>query len=250
MIEVKKVSYKSIIKDVSLKLESGKLIMVLGENGCGKTTLFKILLDIYPASSGNIYWEGESILNFSKRNRAKIFSYVPQIKNIVETMTVKECVVSGRTRFLSNFEIPSEMDFLYAENILKELHILHLKDRLLSEISGGELQLCFVARALIQDAEVLVMDEPCTYLDFQKQYSFMEKIISLKKTDKTLLLSVHDPNLAIRYADEVYFMQSGCIYEHISRTDQDFKEGFIKLYTTLFGSRFSYDKTSDFIYWK
>ena len=200
--------------------------------------------------SGRIYVDDEEISNYTQKQRAAVFSYVPQIKNLVETITLEECVVSGRNRFFHNFAIPSMQDYQKAHELMEEMGILHLKDHLLSEVSGGELQLAYVARALIQDAKVLVMDEPCTYLDFQKQYMFLEKIVKLKEKNKTLLISIHDPNLALRYADEIIMMSKGRIEAMLSRDEDGFKLKCCELYNRLFGNHFIYDEQADFLYWK
>lgn len=249
MIQLKNVSYNPILSDINLKLEKGKIIMLLGENGCGKTTLIKCLLQLIPYQ-GQVYFQDHLINNLDKRSLAEIFSYIPQIKTLVDHISVLEFVVAGRTRFLPSYQTPSSKDYDIALKALKELGLEHLKDRSMFEISGGELQMCYVAQSIIQDAEVLIMDEPCTFLDFEKQYRFMERIELLKSKDKTLLISMHDPNLAIRYADEIVFMKKGSIYKKLEKNGSDFLDEFCRIYNQLFSNSFDCDRKLNMIFYR
>lgn len=249
MIRLENIRYRSILSNIDLHLEKGKIVMLLGENGCGKTTLIKCLLQLIPYD-GKVYFQDRLINDLDKRSLAEIFSYVPQIKTLVDHISVLEFVVAGRTRFLPSYQTPSNKDYDIALNALKEFGLEHLKDRSMFEISGGELQLCYVARSIVQEANILVMDEPCTFLDYEKQYRFMERIKTLRSDDKMILISIHDPNLAIRYADEIVFMKNGKIFDTLEKKDSEFIERFCEIYNQLFSNHFAYDKNSNFIYWK
>lgn len=249
MIRLENIRYRSILSDIDLSLEKGKIVMLLGENGCGKTTLIKCLLQLI-SYDGSVYFQDRLINDLDKRALAEIFSYVPQIKTLVDHISVLEFVVAGRTRFLSGCQTPSNKDYDIALKALKEFNLEHLKDRSMFEISGGELQLCYVARLIVQEANILVLDEPCTFLDYEKQYRFMERIKTLKSDDKMILISMHDPNLAIRYADTIVFMKDGKIFDTLEKENSGFIERFCEIYNQLFSNRFAYDKKANFIYWR
>lgn len=249
MIRLENISYHSILSNINLNLGKGKIVMLLGENGCGKTTLIKCLLQLMPYD-GRVYFQDHLINNLDKRSLAEIFSYVPQLKTLVDHISVLEFVVAGRTRFLSSYQTPSNKDYDIALNVLKEFGLESLKDRSMFEISGGELQLCYVARSIVQKANVLVMDEPCTFLDYEKQYRFMEQIKTLRSDDKLILISIHDPNLAIRYADEIVFMKDGKIFDTLEKKNYRYIERFCEIYNQLFSNHFAYDENANFIYWK
>lgn len=249
MIRLENIRYHSILSNIDLHLEKGKIVMLLGENGCGKTTLIKCLLQLIPYD-GKVYFQDHLINNLDKRSLAEIFSYIPQIKTLVNHISVLEFVVAGRTRFLPSYQTPSSKDYDIALKALKELGLESLKDRSMFEISGGELQMCYVAQSIIQDAEVLIMDEPCTFLDFEKQYRFMERIQLLKSKDKTFLISMHDPNLAIRYADEIVFMKKGSIYKKLEKNGPDFLDEFCRIYNQLFSNSFDYDRKLNMIFYR
>ena len=137
--------------------------MLLGENGAGKTSLLKSMLRYYPLSGGQVLYCGIDCAALRDKEHAAIFSYAAQMKELVEDMLVEDCIVAGRTRCLSVLAMPKKQDYEAVDSWLKKLNIEHLKGKYLHEISGGELQLVYLAKALIQDAQVMLMDEPCTY---------------------------------------------------------------------------------------
>ena len=134
MIRLENIRYHSILSNIDLHLEKGKIVMLLGENGCGKTTLIKCLLQLIPYD-GKVYFQDRLINDLDKRSLAEIFSYVPQIKTLVDHISVLEFVVAGRTRFLPSYQTPSDKDYDIALNALKEFILEHLKERSMFEIS-------------------------------------------------------------------------------------------------------------------
>lgn len=249
MIEVKNIHLKSILDSVSFSFKEGSICMLVGPNGCGKTTLLKTMVGLYEPDKGTISYQEQNLSKMDVEQRASIFSFIPQMKTIPETMTVLECVLAGKMRFLFVFSMPDAKMITQAEQVLAYCQILHLKDRFLDTLSGGELQLVYLARSLMQDARVLIMDEPCSYLDLDKQILFLQLIEKLKKAGKTVFISMHDPNLAIRYADQIVYMNLGRIVASIDRSCVDFKEKCVCQYNRLFGNCLLYNKEADFLYW-
>lgn len=241
---------KQILHDICFAMQTGSIVMILGENGSGKTTLIKTLLHYFKQDSGTITYQKQDCNLMNEKQRAEIFSYVPQIKEIVEDMKVEECIVSGCSRKLSLFSTPKEKDYKQAYNIMKLFGLCHLQGKRLHEISGGELQMTYVARAFMQDAKWMLMDEPCTYLDYQKQHLFLKETQKLKEQNKSVLISIHDPNLALQYADEIVLMHEGKIYAHLKKGTHDMKKECCKLYNEIYGNHFIMSEQDEFLIWK
>ena len=199
---------RDILKDISFAIPKGRIVMLLGENGSGKTTLIRSLLQYIPYK-GCILHEKSDIHSLKQRQLAALFSYVPQIKETVEDLAVEECIVSGFARTLSPFALPSKKQYEQVHALLKDWNLSHIEGKLLQEISGGELQMTYVARAFLQDAALMVMDEPCTYLDYRRQHQFLQEMLRLKLQGRSMLISMHDPNLALQYADELVLLHQG-----------------------------------------
>lgn len=254
MITLQKVSVslheKEILKDISFVIPQSRIVMILGENGSGKTTLIKSMLGKL-AYEGSIAKNGVEINALKEKERAALFSYVPQIKELALDMRVEDCVVAGCSRELSIFQTPRKKDYERAGAIMKQFHLFHLKDKLLHEISGGELQMCYVARAFLQDAEVMMMDEPCTYLDYQRQHLFLQETKRLCTKKKSILISIHDPNLALQYADEILLIHHGQLLAHLCKETHDMQKECVRYYNELYGSHFTLaDKEDQFLIWK
>ena len=132
---------KTIVQDVSFQILQGKSLMLLGENGCGKTTLIKGLLQEYPLAKGSVTFNGSNVQTLSYKQRAAVFSYIPQIKEMVDQMTCKDVIVSGLDRFLHFLQIPGPPEYAKAKQILQQFQIEEVFDQRIDQISGGQLQL-------------------------------------------------------------------------------------------------------------
>lgn len=255
MIEVQHLSValqgKTILQDLHFSIPKGRIVMMLGENGAGKTTLIKALLQQI-SYQGKMYYQQEDVHKKKEKERAAIFSYVPQIKQIMEDLEVRECIVSGCTRNLSIFATPRKQEYEQADAIMERFHLTYLKGKRLQEISGGELQMVYVARAFLQDAQVMLMDEPCTYLDFQHQHAFLQATKTLTQKDKSVLISIHDPNLALQYADEILLLHKGSIYAHLKKEEVNMWEECCRIYNELYGHHFTLTQSAEtpFLIWK
>lgn len=241
---------KEILHDISFDIMEGKIIMILGENGSGKTTLIKTLLHWFIQTDGKILYQGSDITKMNARARAAIFSYVPQIKEIVEDLKVEECIVSGCSRTLSIFSTPGGQDYARVDQLMELFHLRHLKGKRLNEISGGELQMTYLARAFLQDSEVMLLDEPCTYLDFRKQHLFLSETKKLRDTKKSILISIHDPNLALQYADEIILLHQGTLYAHLTKEQGNMQKVCCQIYNEVYGNHFTLNETEEILIWK
>ncbi|MDI6861228.1 MAG: ABC transporter ATP-binding protein [Caldisericia bacterium] len=193
-----------IFKEFSFEIESGEILTILGPNGSGKTTLLKLIQKILSPKGGNIIVSGKDINEYTFKELSKEISYVPQIHTPKFPFTVFDFVLMGRNPYIDNYSLPTEKDMEIVENSLKDLGILYLKDRPYIDISGGELRLVLIARAIAQETDVLLLDEPTAFLDFKNKLFVLKKIKELKqKRNLTVVITLHDPNEAINFSDRI-----------------------------------------------
>ena len=200
---------RSLGRDINLTVGPGEVLCVLGPNGGGKTTLFRTLLGLLPSHAGNIALRGKRLHECTQAERAKVMAYVPQAGNAYFAFSVREVVLMGRTAHLGLFAQPGTKDIAAANAAIAELNITHLADQSFTHISGGERQLALIARALAQEAPLLVMDEPTASLDFGNQTLILHEIRRLKASGRSVLFCSHDPDHALLCADRALLLHHG-----------------------------------------
>jgi iron complex transport system ATP-binding protein len=200
---------RRIGNDVTFELNAGEVLCLLGPNGSGKTTLFKTLLGLLPVQGGEVILDGRDLRTLQRDAIARLVSYVPQAHGAFFPYTVREVVLMGRTAHLGLFAAPSARDHGAALDAIRRMGIAHLADATYTRISGGERQLALIARALAQDAQMVVMDEPTANLDFGNQVRVLERIRALAADGIGVLLSTHDPDHAFLCADRVAMLHNG-----------------------------------------
>ncbi|BAL80162.1 ABC transporter ATP-binding protein [Caldisericum exile] len=202
-----------VLKGLSIEVREGEILALLGPNGSGKTTLLKILSKILEPKGGTVLIFGKDIRHYSYNELAKTVSMVPQIHRANQPYTVFDVVLMGRNPQMDSM-FPRESDKRIALSILEELGILHLRDRPYTDISGGELRLVLIARALAQESKIMLLDEPTAFLDFKNASVVLQKIVELKeKRGKTIIVTLHDPNEALSVADRILLMKRGEIVQ-------------------------------------
>ena len=200
---------KRVGSGVSLALEAGEVLCLLGPNGSGKTTLFKTMLGLLPVQGGAVMIDDVDLRSRARGEVARLVSYVPQAHAAFFPFTVEEVVLMGRTTHLGVFSSPSRRDREAALAAIARMQIGHLADSVYTRISGGERQLTLIARALAQDARIIVMDEPTANLDFGNQVRVLQHIQSLAQSGIGVLLSTHDPDHAFICAHRVAMLHEG-----------------------------------------
>lgn len=200
---------REVLKDISFTAEKGEFISVLGPNGVGKSTLFCCMLGLLSPEKGNTYISGKPISEMSAAQLAKKIAYIPQSHNPVFNFTVFDMVLMGTTAQTGAFSAPGREQLTLAETALERLEIAHLKDRGYANISGGERQLVLIARAIAQQAKILVMDEPSANLDYGNRIRVMNTMKGLTKDGYAVIQSTHDPDQAFLYSDKILALYGG-----------------------------------------
>ena len=196
-------------RGLDVALSTGEVLALLGPNGGGKTTLQKTQLGLLPLQAGEVRLGGRPLSGFSSRERARLIAYVPQSHVTTFAFTVEAMVLMGRTAHGNLFSAPSAADRAVALRALERFGIAHLRERPYTMISGGERQLALLARALAQEPQFIVLDEPTASLDFGNQGRVIREIKALKATGHGVLFTTHDPNHAMRAADRAYLLRRG-----------------------------------------
>jgi len=205
---------KFVLEDINFEIKKGDFVGIIGPNGSGKTTLFKGISGELNALSGSSKLKGEFIQNMSLKERAQNLAVVTQ--NIeVGSMTVEEYVLMGRIPYRKQFQFfETKKDFQIAEKYLDLTGITGLKDKYMNALSGGEQQLAGIARALTQEPELLLLDEPTSHLDITHQVQILNLIRRLsQQLGLTVLMIIHDLNLAGEYCDSLIMLENGRIHK-------------------------------------
>jgi iron complex transport system ATP-binding protein len=197
------------LRGLRFSAEQGDMVAVLGPNGAGKSTLFRCLLGFLRPQRGEILLNGRNLRTLGSAEIARQVAYIPQSANPVFNYTVLDTVLMGLTNSLGYFRSPGAAEVDKALAAMDSLGIAHLRDRGCGQISGGERQLALLCRAMVQDAGILVMDEPTANLDYGNNWRVMERVASLADGGYTVIFSTHDPNQAFYHANKVLVLEDG-----------------------------------------
>lgn len=199
--EVKPFIYES---NISFTLEPGKIMAILGPNGAGKTTLLKCITGLQEWRVGETLIEGVPLSKVSQKELWKKIGYVPQAHKMVFGFSIEDLVVMGRAPYIGSLSKPRKEDYEKAHEALNEVGIVHLAKKSCNEVSGGELQLALIARTLVSNPEILILDEPESHLDVQKQVVILQTLKRLSKEHNiSCIINTHYPNHAFYLADQV-----------------------------------------------
>ena len=198
-----------VLKNVSFDAQYGQFLSVLGPNGVGKSTLFRCMLGLLPPARGSVSIDGTPISRLSASQLARRIAFIPQSHNPVFNYSVFDMVLMGTTAQTGTLSSPGKAQTELVDSALEALGISHLKDRSYGAISGGERQLVLIARAMAQQAKILVMDEPSASLDFGNRIRVMQTVQALAREGYCVIQSTHDPDQAYLYSDRVLALYEG-----------------------------------------
>ncbi len=214
MIELRNLSVRfgavEVVRDVTLEVAADEWVMLIGPNGAGKTTVLRVLGGLLPFD-GAVRVEGRDVREFARRELARLVAFVPQSPLTPPELTVAEYVLLGRTPHLGYLAAEGRRDRQAAGRALDRLELLPFAERRLGSLSGGELQRVVLARALAQEAPILLLDEPTTSLDLGRQQQVLELVDSLRGDGLTVVSTMHDLTLAGQYADRLVLLDRGSV---------------------------------------
>ncbi|ABK61002.1 MULTISPECIES: ABC transporter ATP-binding protein [Clostridium] len=217
-IEVKKLKFlynnEKILDDVNIKIERGKFYSIIGPNGSGKTTLIKNICKILEGKNGHIFINEKDINKMDFNSISKSISVVSQDTNIDFDFSVMDIVLMGRTPYIKAFSTETYQDLNIAKEAMEFLDVWRLKDKNIRSLSGGERQRVLIARAICQNTDIILLDEPISHLDIKYQIELLNKLKSLNINKKiTVIAILHDLNLASTYSDYIVLMNKGKIVD-------------------------------------
>ena len=206
-------SEENLLNEINLNIEKGKFIGILGPNGCGKSTLLKVILKYLNPKEGIIKIENKELKEYTQSELAEILSFVPQKSSLTMPLTVEDVVYMGRVPYMKNKWTGFDReDREKVEKIMRMLKIDQFKNRVIFSLSGGEFQRVLLARALVQNTNIMLLDEPTSALDMNYALEIM-KLTSyfVKNENLTAVMVLHDLNLASMYCDSIILLKEGKI---------------------------------------
>ena len=200
----------AVLKDISFTVSEGEFFIIIGPNGSGKTTLLKIMSGIHKPQSGSVVINGSGLQTYSRKSLARAVAYVPQMIQTDFPFTVREVVLMGRSPHLGMLGLEAQEDLDLAEEAMGFTEVGHLANRRLSQLSGGECQRVYIARAICQQTNIIILDEPTASLDLAHQVRIMDLMERLKREQGiTVVMVSHDINLAAMYGTRVLLLKEG-----------------------------------------
>jgi len=205
-----------VLNNINLTIKKGSVVTLVGPNGCGKTTLLKIINGFLRQYDGVVYIDNRNTEHISNLEMAKTLSYVSQLHKSSFPFSVLDVVLTGRMPYISTFSKPGKKDIEKAHKILDFLGIEHFAHKPYTQISGGERQMVMIAKALVQEPDFLLLDEPTSFLDLKNQVHVLKTITSLSKTRNiTVLMTLHEPNHAMLFSDEIILLRKLDLEDHV-----------------------------------
>ena len=225
-------SKHEVINKINFRLKQNEWIGIIGANGSGKSTLLKGVLKFIPTLYGDVLFEHNSIKNYSRNNLSRKIAYLPQKLNNNLNITVKDLISLGRSPYKNFWDFDlNEDDLKIIDEAIQIMDLNELKNKFINELSGGQSQRAFLAMTIAQNTNILLLDEPTTFLDINYQIKFLESLKNLIKIKKLSIITVlHDINLAARFCDRIAILKEGKLIDiNIPEkvlNKENFKRGF------------------------
>jgi len=201
---------RPVLNDLAFSVEQGSFFIVIGPNGSGKTTLMRVITGVLRCRRGTIRILGRPLAGYGRKSLARRIALVPQMTTVYFPFTVREAVLMGRSPHLGMLGFEQDKDVEMADEAMAFTQVSHLAERKLDQLSGGELQRVFIARAICQDPEIILLDEPTASLDLSHQVRIMDLMEQLKEQrGVTVMMVSHDVNLAAMYGDRLLLLKDG-----------------------------------------
>lgn len=242
MLELKNVhagyGRQNVLNNINISFSKGKLTSIIGTNGCGKSTLLKTALGIIPVSKGTVTINGQNITKLKRNDIAKKISYLAQGKSVPD-MTVEQMVLHGRFPYLNYPKQYTANDRKIAFEAIKRVGLSEYSDKQLRSLSGGMRQIAYIAMALAQNTDCILLDEPTTYLDISNQIKLMNILRELVEEGKGIICVMHDLPLAFDNSDELVLMENGSVAAHTTPFEM---KNFCR-FEEIFGVKIKYIET-------
>jgi len=211
MLEIRDLSagygHRRVLDQISLKASEGEVVGIIGPNGSGKTTLLKTITKVLEPISGTVLIDGTNVNEMQSKEIAKKVAVVSQVISINFEFTVEDIVLMGRTPYIKGSETVEDINIV--RDAMEKTNTLFLKDRLITQLSGGELQRVIIARAFAQNPKILLLDEPTSHLDITNQIDILNLVKNASRKGMVVVAVIHDLNLAAYYCDKICLLQDG-----------------------------------------
>ena len=221
-----------VIRDMDLTIGQGDFLGIIGPNGSGKSTLIKMLSGILPLQRGKVQLHGKEIELYEQKELARMMSMVPQFFENIISFPVKDFIISGRFPYKNFWDGNTGDDIKKVNEAIEITGIEHIRDRSITELSGGELQLVSIARALVQNSDLLLLDEPLSNLDLNHSIHIMDILHGLNSRGSTIIMVLHDINLASDYCSRIIALKDGSIFTDGTPEESIEIDTIKKLYNT------------------
>ncbi|RVU70981.1 MULTISPECIES: ABC transporter ATP-binding protein [Lactobacillus] len=192
-----------VLKNINLSINAGSILTILGPNGVGKSTLLSCLVAQLPLAKQTIYLDGQDLTSLKHSAITKKIAFMPQKYQITNSLTVMDFITTARVAYLKFYQIPTKKDEALAAQVLKKLNIYSLRNCFVNTLSGGQMQLVALAKALVQEPKLLILDEPLAALDFGYQQLILKKLKDLASQGMAIMITTHTPNHALFLNDQV-----------------------------------------------